>query len=281
MSLGHCHYITVSPRHCVTTSLSPRHCTSPRHRPVPGLSGYATNPCPVAHFCAAASEPALCPGGRMRATVGAGSAEDCPLCSPGHYCPPDRLNVDGIACAATFECPGGSALPLDCRPSRYCPVQTGVGRLCLEGHYCENSTGSAPPVCPFPTYCPAASNRTLLCPLGYRASLHAQLRVSRVQSCRVCPPGFYGNHPERLYCEPCPAGYYCPSGASFPREFPCERGHYCPANSSAPTPCPAGMYSNVERSKVYDDCAKCPENTYNNERGQKACKVRGGGGRGA
>ena len=37
---------------------------------------------------------------------------------------------------------------------------------------------------------------------------------------------------------PCEAGFYCPSGSSYPLQ--CLQGTYCGPMSSAPTPCPLG-----------------------------------------
>ena len=33
--------------------------------------------------------------------------EDCPLYTPGHYCPNDTINIHGIPCRSTYECPEG------------------------------------------------------------------------------------------------------------------------------------------------------------------------------
>jgi hypothetical protein len=66
------------------------------------------------------------------------------VCRAGYYCPNDTINVDGIPCEETFECPEGSALPAECRPGRYCPALTGIGIICPAGYYCPNATGSNP-----------------------------------------------------------------------------------------------------------------------------------------
>ena len=64
----------------------------------PGIGNYTYYPCPLGHYCDEASEPALCPAGQMRDKVGAEGAWDCPLCTPGYYCPNDTVNIVGIPC---------------------------------------------------------------------------------------------------------------------------------------------------------------------------------------
>ena len=236
------------------------------------MADYTVNPCPVAHYCPEASEPYLCPAGQMRSNPGAGSTGDCPLCRAGYYCPNDTVNTEGIPCEETYACPSGSALPEECPGGRYCPPVTGDGIICPAGYYCPNATGTSPYECPFPTYCETGSNRTYLCPLGYMAIPHSDLRTSLGQSCSMCPAGTYGNHTERLVCEICPEGYYCPNGTGMGDSNPCPIGYYCPLGSGSPSPCPAGMYGKYAKSTAFSDCLQCPENTYNVAQGQRACR---------
>lgn len=86
---------------------------------------------------------------------------------------------------------------------------------------------------------------TLTCPLGYMAEGHAGVRDSLAKSCRICPPGYYGNATDRSTCEVCPEGYYCPAGTGHGTDNPCPIGSYCPLASYQPTPCPVGMYGKV------------------------------------
>ena len=237
-----------------------------------GLSDITTNPCPIGHYCPEASEPYLCPPGTMRPIVAAANTTDCFLCTSGYYCPNNTINIRGIPCNETFECPLGSPIPSDCRPGLFCPTLTGDGLNCTAGYYCPNATGANPYICDYPTYCPQNSNMTLDCPLGYMAVNHPGLRVSLAQSCRICPGGTYGNHPQRLQCDPCQAGYYCPEGTPYPDKYPCPKGYYCPAEIAAPRSCPAGTYGKFVKAKLSTDCALCPANTYTNSGGQSACK---------
>lgn len=100
------------------------------------------------------------------------------------------------------------------------------------GYYCPNST-SVPIKCEYPYYCPVGSSSLQLCPLGYKALTNAGNRTSTNDSCSICPDGFYGNHPLRLNCSICLAGYFCPAGTPDPYKYPCPVGYYCPGQSAA------------------------------------------------
>ena len=247
---------------------------------VTGIDDYSDFACPVGNYCPERSEPVLCPAGSMRPVPGGADFLDCWDCREGYYCPADTENVMGIPCEEQYECPNGTAEPAPCRPGLYCPPVTGEGIICPAGYVCRNATGSNPELCYYPSYCPEGSNITLLCPLGYMAipqgdpdgdlqEREGGYRTSLDTSCMICEGGQYGNHSTREFCYPCPAGYYCPAGASFPT--PCDAGYYCPAESVAQTPCPKGRYGNIIKAENADDCNRCPANTYNDKTGQTAC----------
>ncbi|XP_033122761.1 uncharacterized protein LOC117121631 [Anneissia japonica] len=237
-----------------------------------GMTTSNFTPCPVGHYCVEATEePEPCTGGRMSTTEGRTSNEDCPLCTPGYYCPNDTINVHGIPCRPTYECPEGSSIEVVCRAGHYCEGVTGEPPICPGGYYCPLGS-SAPIRCEYPEYCPEGSEIPLTCPLGYKAVDHSGLRYVNTQSCNICPDGFYGNHTERLTCEICPQGYYCPAGTGDPTNNPCPIGYYCPEGAGAPTACPTGKYGNIVKAYRSDQCVDCPENTFNNMVGQKACR---------
>lgn len=237
-----------------------------------GMADETVSPCPAGHYCPLASEPVVCPAGTMRPIVAAANLLDCFDCTVGHFCPNGTININGIPCDEGYECPAGTSIPEVCRARRYCPPLTGEGLTCPGGSYCEGGTGNNPPLCYFPTYCPPGSNATSICDLGHMSVDHNVPRYDETESCRICPGGTYGDHPERLYCEPCPEGYYCPEGTAYATSNPCNSGYYCPANSSYPHPCPSGRYNKEERSTSVDECFNCPVNTYTNQNGQYACK---------
>ncbi|XP_077985306.1 uncharacterized protein LOC144439946 [Glandiceps talaboti] len=237
-----------------------------------GLVTYTQNPCPVGHYCEAATPfPEPCTGGRMSPTTGRVSNEDCPLCAAGYYCPNDTINVYGIPCRPTYECPEGASFEVVCRPGAYCEGVTGVPPDCPGGYYCPLGSSSYTR-CFYPKYCPVGSEVPIECPLGYMALHHQTLRVDVISSCDICPAGTYGNHTERYECALCPEGYYCPEGTGDPRDYPCPVGYYCPLGSGSPTPCPPGKYGQILKAKADSDCSDCPENTYNELLGQKACR---------
>ncbi|XP_070551435.1 scavenger receptor class F member 1-like [Ptychodera flava] len=119
-----------------------------------GMVTFNQNPCPVGHYCERATPyPEPCTGGRMSTETGRRSNEDCPLCTPGYYCPNDTINVHGIPCRPTYECPEGASLEVVCRPGAYCEGVTGVPPDCPGGYYCPLGSSSYTR-CFFPKYCP-------------------------------------------------------------------------------------------------------------------------------
>lgn len=240
-----------------------------------GMTDYSMYPCPAGFYCTPGEEPHLCPAGRMRNTTGAGEPDDCPLCRPGYYCPNDTINLHGIPCRATFYCPEGSSLETICPAGYYCEAVTGIPPICPPGYYCPTGT-EVPIECEKPAYCPEGSNMTLFCPLGYQAQDHAGIRYDVSVSCRICPPGTYGNHSDRSVCESCPAGYYCPEGTGHGDTNPCRIGSYCPVGSHVETPCPGGYYGTLQIATKLADCTACPANTYSNTEFATKCEPCGG-----
>ena len=239
---------------------------------VAAMADYQTYPCPIGHYCDAGSEPQMCPAGRMRPMVGATSTDDCQLCRAGYHCPEDMPNTMGIPCEEHFQCPEGTAVPEPCQAGSYCPPITGDPPECWAGYFCPNATGSMPNLCNYTSYCPAGSNTTLMCPLGYQASTQSGLRTSVADSCIMCTEGYYGNDEERRYCLECPEGYFCPNGTGYYTPNICPIGFYCPKGTGAPIPCPPGKYGNAIGAASPNDCANCPVNTFNHVPGQVGCR---------
>jgi hypothetical protein len=67
----------------------------------------------------------------------------------------------------------------------------------------------------------------------------------------------------QLSCVPCPASYYCISGAPAL----CPAGSYCPLNSVNPILCPKGTFS----SAGTPNCALCPAGTFSAATGSTSC----------
>ena len=80
-----------------------------------------------------------------------------------------------------------------------------------------------------------------------------------------------GNHRIRqLTCVPCPASYYCFSGAPVL----CPPGSYCPLSSVNATLCPRGSFSNAGAS----NCTVCPAGSFTaSEIGSSSCQKCPGG----
>ena len=78
------------------------------------------------------------------------------------------------------------------------------------------------------------------------------------------------NHRIRLLtCVPCPASYYCFSGAPVL----CPAGSYCPLSSTNATLCPHGSFSNAGAA----NCTLCPAGTYTSITGSTSCQQCPGG----
>ena len=71
----------------------------------------------------------------------------------------------------------------------------------------------------------------------------------------------------KLTCVPCPASYYCFSGAPAL----CPAGSYCALSSVNATPCPAGTWSSATGAASNSTCAPCPTGTYGNATGATMC----------
>ena len=73
----------------------------------------------------------------------------------------------------------------------------------------------------------------------------------------------------KLACVPCPASYYCLSGAPAL----CPAGSYCALSSINATPCPAGSFSNAGASS----CTPCLAGTFASTTGSPSCQKCTGG----
>ena len=138
------------------------------------------------------------------------------------------------------------------------------------GFYCPSGS-QKPTRCKYPNYCPPNSTRELPCKLGYQALNTSKLRAYHDDHCQECVAGTYGNHPRRLFCGQCPAGFFCPNGTKGPFDNLCPEGAYCPAGVGEAQACPPGTYGNRSRATKESDCFPCPANTFNNLENQRAC----------
>ena len=111
-------------------------------------------------------------------------------------------------------------------------------------------------------------------------------------SCERCSAGTFQEAEGQQTCQTCPAGFYCPEGASA--ALPCEggtfssqtgahsnedctacpAGTFCFAGSTTPINCSKGTYAVSERSQL---CDACPEGTYQGAEGATECETCGDG----
>jgi hypothetical protein len=72
-----------------------------------------------------------------------------------------------------------------------------------------------------------------------------------------------------MTCRPCPASYFCFSGAPVL----CPAGSYCPLSSITAARCPEGSFSNAGAS----NCTLCPAGSYSSSAGSTSCQKCAGG----
>ena len=153
-----------------------------------------------------------------------------------------------------------------------------VKTICPSGFYCPTGT-SVPTKCPAYAICPEGSGRPIQCPTGsfMNKSANASEAKDVGSLCIFCPKGQYSGV---IDCDPCPAGYVClgqttvkfPVDISVDHGYECPKGFYCPEGSYKEKPCPIGYYKNTKKGKNITDCVMCPNNTFNDEIGQAACR---------
>ena len=122
---------------------------------VTGMVSYNASYCPIGHFCLSASEPEICPPGRLRMNQmdGRGPArnpDECDPCPEGFACPVPRniscneTSLDGVPCERGYYCPSnvtdGTAIPLLCPKGYYCHAQTGNNLTLCEGEFFNQYT---------------------------------------------------------------------------------------------------------------------------------------------
>ncbi|XP_078415887.1 uncharacterized protein LOC144691558 [Cetorhinus maximus] len=241
--------------------------------PMDGITG---GPCPLGHYCPAASnQPLTCKNGTYMLYK---QATACDICPSGHYCiHGDRIEKcpKGYYCPAQTslnrkKCPKGTYSSIvglqavsECTPcdAGYFCSEAGADRVtgpCAPGYYCEggvdtptpeaNNTGKGGP-CLAGTFCPSGSSR----PIG-------------------CPAGSYSNRSHQSECDLCRPGYYCtPYSTSF-LLTPCWSGYYCPSGTMDPAqyPCPVGTYNNRTMAQSVLDCLSCPAGQYCDSKGLNA-----------
>ena len=179
-------------------------------------------PCSEGHYCPAQTglHQQACPRGTYNNKTGLSTESECTPCDGGMYCGSVALTRPSGQCEAGYYCIRGVDVSA---PNGN--TNTGMGGLCLTGHYC-----------------PAGSQLPVPCEPGFFAAREGQYQ------CDACLPGAYcpSQSVDPLNETMCIAGYYCPNGTKYATEFPCPRGFYNNATGSVSghdcKPCPPGMY---------------------------------------
>ncbi|KAM7082943.1 uncharacterized protein J5F26_014046 [Ciconia maguari] len=251
-------------------------------------------------------------------------------CRQGHYYTAGNC----LECPTGFYCPGGQAAPRKCPlgtaneltaqaditacqvcPNGYLSLGSGAGcRACPDGYSCDPRSGVQRSCSPG-QYSPEGELECQECPERYvcpdgRSRQHCldgqQPNPSRTY-CVTGTPGSFSAEDTLLHqpcpagtglCLKCPAGYFCPTGASYP--VPCQPGTYNPLQGQdeaadcraclAGRACtqaglaqpdaeclPGGTYRMEQGAKVAADCIPCPGGYYCPELGTVTPRTCGAG----
>ncbi|OAF70388.1 hypothetical protein A3Q56_01860 [Intoshia linei] len=207
-----------------TSILECKSCPSGYFCSTEGISDYSTYVCPIGSYCPIGTvQPYKCPKGTYRKLTKGKSISDCGMCDVGYYCPVIGASSLTLKCEYGDYCPVRTILPSNCPIGYYCPLTT-VKIPCPIGKYCPERSES-PIACPIGHYCQSVMDLKLdveitnahlillhtpkLCPFGYSFKKIAK-QTTLSNSCDPCQSGYYGNHTERLYCNPCKPGVVCP-----------------------------------------------------------------------
>lgn len=192
---------------------------------------------------------------------------ECPSCPEHHYC--------GFAATTPALCPAGT----------YCPEGRGYPLLCPVGKYCQprgDTVGIAS--CPQGSYCPVGTADPIPCQaaLGQVCAPGSASPLYSAITAESCGPGTFFGYGQ---CNPCVEGFVCEGRTTerFPlyqaaeRGYECPTGQFCPAASSSSLSCPPGSYRATTKATATEDCALCPEGSFNTASGQSSCSVCGRG----
>ncbi|XP_028816958.1 zonadhesin [Denticeps clupeoides] len=259
--------------------------------------------CKAGHFCEEGSvSERPCLPGTYQTIQGQHHCEPCP---PGFYCSEEGMEQP-MMCHAGFFCPIGTAFPQPCPPGSYGNLSGLTDELectsCDPGMYCKGSGNISPTgpcssgfmcfggaplpasadgitgaTCPIGFYCPSGSYTATPCPKGTFSEKQGLIGPGECQSCTA---GFYCAEPGRTHVSgPCLAGFYCLEGSSDMAPFQasygdqCPSGHYCENATAFPSPCPAGTHRPEHGGQERQDCVPCPYGWFQNQRGQRDCKL--------
>jgi hypothetical protein len=263
------------------------------------LDGLNLIQCPAGFYCPSGTGNVWksCPYGTYSTNPGLASASQCTRCSGGYYCNQYNASQATGPCAAGYYCTDGSDTPTPdlnatgnagpCPAGYYCPEQTTTPQPCPIGTYSNETklvSSTECTLCSYGQYCgtPGLSTPTGPCAGGFYCLLGAKVANNPVSGsmggpCPLgfkcppgtsfpisCPAGTYNAFAGQQSCTPCPANYYCPVNSTNAKDFPCPVGHYCPAGTVYPTehPCEKGTYNKVTGKGRKSDCTPCDPGKY-------------------
>ncbi|GKT33090.1 hypothetical protein ADUPG1_007102, partial [Aduncisulcus paluster] len=256
-----------------------------------------TGSCQAGYYCTGGATVATqykCPAGTYSSSTGNSSKYYCKPCPAGYYC--GEASTGGTECSEGHYCPASSGTESACPKGTYalsgneaykglrsttecyqCPatyycdseenVVAAITDLptCSAGYYCLGGSSVPEPVdgvtgsiCPKGSYCPAASDDHILCPVG---TFNPKIGSSDSDDCLACPAGYYC--PDTGMSEPgpeCQAGCYCPSPISVSPDIG--------SSTQCPYSAPAGSYA----ASGYSTYLECPIGTYTSDVGQASCQ---------
>lgn len=210
--------------------------------------------CPKGYYCPTKSSyPTACPPGTYADTEYNQFKNNCKPCIPGMFCPTFGLDYPSGNCSEGFYCPAGetqqSPPDKECQPGHYCPEGSGLHNPCPAGTYQPYSRKGFCYTCPASSYCDPNEARQNMscegngscgviapsdCPAGYFCP-----NGTKWAKQYPCPVGTFGNVTklmEEAQCTQCTKGYYChKSGITVPTDQ-CHAGYYCVEGASVPTP---------------------------------------------
>ncbi|XP_071505048.1 uncharacterized protein [Diadema antillarum] len=214
----------------------------------------------------AVSECLNCTGGRYCPDYGMNTTG--PLCQAGYYCESGADVATFQECYEGTFCPEGSPMPSLCSPGSWSDMRRLTAQSecynCTAGYYCPRSGQTASDdLCWGGFYCPGGQDEPnpveYQCPVGVHCPNGSAFYVS-------CPGGSFANYSGASECDICPEGFYCtpvtPSNASLNAQ-PCPPGYYCPSGTGMDwQPCPAGTYSAAEGLTRVGECLPCDGGQY-------------------
>ena len=189
---------------------------------------YKSNPCPAGQYGLTnrhyeeLSDCQNCPAGKYCPTeaTSANNAAALQDCDEGYICSgscsepnpsSNQSNSCGYICPIMHKCPAGATSEILCNDKEEAPEGSGACSPCEDGFTCTVNGNTIDKVPCLPGgYC-EAGDRT------------------------DCDAGTFSNQSGAYnedFCQPCPAGYYCPIGTSDYTANPCQSGHYCPEGTS-------------------------------------------------